>query len=54
MADVIGARVVGSPYTCGVPISENSPVNTSAGAINGILIRRAICQSDAPSIRAAS
>ena len=47
-------RVCGSPYAWRVAMRENKNVSTSAGLIKGILIRRAICHSLAPSICAAS
>ena len=51
---VSGRSVVGSANTCSVAIIENSAVMMSAGMMIGTLMRRAICTSDAPSMRAAS
>lgn len=49
-----GRSVIGSAKTCNVAISEKTNVMISDGSTIGILMRQAICTSEAPSSRAAS
>ena len=47
-------RIFGSLKNWRVPISANTRISTRARLRSGILIRRAICHWEAPSMRAAS
>lgn len=53
--ELVSERIVsGSVKTWSVAISEKTVVMISDGISNGILMRNAICRSDAPSIEADS